>query len=66
MPTSISNGQVTYIKDANGAAASNNILLQETSTNPLDGLSSYTLNTSYAKAGFVYAVAGSAGMWFSL
>ena len=66
MPTSISNGQVTYIKDANGAANSNNIILQETSTNPLDGSSSYTINTPYAKATFVYAGSGTSGAWLSL
>jgi hypothetical protein len=66
MPTSISNGQMCHIKDATGGANSNNIILQETNTNPLDGSSSYTLNGSYSKATFVYAGSGSNGAWLSL
>ena len=66
MPTSISNGQLLRVKDATGCANSNNIMLQETSTNPLDGVSSYTLNTSYSKAAFVYAGSGTSGAWLSL
>ena len=66
MPTSISNGMVIYVKDANGCASTNNIMLQSTSSNNIDGSSNATINSNYGKMTTVYAGSGSSGEWFTL
>ena len=66
MPTSISNGMVIYVKDANGCASTNNVMLQSTSSNNIDGSSNTTINSNYGKLSFVYAGSGTNGMFYTL
>ena len=66
MPTSISNGMVIYVKDANGCASNNHIMLQSTSSNNIDGSPNATINYNYGKLSVHYAGSGTNGVFFTL
>lgn len=54
LPTSRRNGQVIFVKDGKGDAATNNITISDPSGSTIDGSSNFVINANYGRVCLVW------------